>query len=328
MAFQTYRTDEEYTRTSRILEIVQHIALQPRRWLRRDLAKHFKLSERQLDKDLQVIRHGLKLDLRHSIEGYYFETMPHLPAVSYTFSEALALLQAARAAQAVPGVASSDLAAAIARLESIFPPEFSLLLRQTVQQTQRFHRKSPREEKLRLLYEAMAFRRKVHVNYEVGSRGGEMTERIIRPYHLLPYVRSWQVIAYCELRQDVRMFKVDRVSEGQLLTETYTIPDDFDLDDYMGQGWGLMRGVAGEPEPVILRFSPTVGRGVTEEWWHDSQDSEELADGRWEMRFKVGITPEFVRWLLYYGDQVEIVEPHHLRVRVAEEHRRAGGKED
>ncbi len=34
---------------------------------------------------------------------------------------------------------------------------------------------------------------------------------------------------------------------------------------------------------------------------------------------------KFVRWLLYYGDQVEIVEPHHLRVGVAEEYRRSTG---
>ncbi len=30
---------------------------------------------------------------------------------------------------------------------------------------------------------------------------------------------------------------------------------------------------------------------------------------------------KFVRWPLYYGGQMEIVEPHHLRVRVAKEHR-------
>lgn len=324
MSKPSIRTDEENIRTARILDMIQCIAHQPRRWLRRNLAEKYEVSERQIDKDLQIVRHKLRLQLQHDTEGYYFETMPQLPAVSYSFAEGLALLLAARAAQALPGVASMDLAAAIARLESIFPTEFGTLLRQVVRQAQHFNAESPRQYKLQLLYEAMAFQRKVWMNYRVGQRGGELTERVIRPYHLLPYVRSWQIIAYCELRQEVRMFKVDRIEAGRLLTEQYEIPTDFDLDAYMGQGWGLMRGAAGEPEPVILRFSPTVGRGVTEEWWHGSQETEELPDKRWEVRFNVGITPEFVRWLLYYGDQVEIVEPHHLRVHVAEEHRRAG----
>lgn len=324
MAEEVVRKDEENTRTARVLEMIQLIAHQPRRWLRRDLAARYEVSDRQVDKDLQIIRHGLRLRLGHSTDGYYFETVPQLPAVSYTFSEGLALLQAARAAQAMPGIDSGDLAAAIARLEAIFPAEFGSLLRQTVRHTLQFGANSPRQAKLQLLYKAMAFRQKIWMAYAVGARGGEITERVIRPYHILPYVRSWQVIAYCELRQTERMFKVDRIVEGRLLREEYSIPADFDLDAYMGQGWGLMRGAAGEPEPVTLRFSQGVGLGVAEEWWHDSQDSDKLPDGRWEVRFNVGITPEFVRWLLYYGDQVDIVEPHHLKVRVAEEHRRAG----
>jgi predicted DNA-binding transcriptional regulator YafY len=75
---------------------------------------------------------------------------------------------------------------------------------------------------------------------------------------------------------------------------------------------------------VVLRFNQRLGLSVSEEQWHNSQEVDELPDGRWEMRLEIGITPEFVHWLLYYGDQVEIVQPHHLRVRVAEEHRRAG----
>jgi predicted DNA-binding transcriptional regulator YafY len=132
------------------------------------------------------------------------------------------------------------------------------------------------------------------------------------------------MIAYCELRQGVRMFKVDRIVEGRLLDESYHIPNDFDLDAYMGQGWGLIRGVAGEPGLVVLRFNQRLGLSVSEEQWHNSQEVDELPDGRWEMRLAIGITPEFVHWLLYYGDQVEIVQPHHLRVRVAEGHWRAG----
>ena len=51
---------EETKRTSRILEIVQIIATAPRRYLRRHLAHRFEVSERMIQKDLDVIRHGLK----------------------------------------------------------------------------------------------------------------------------------------------------------------------------------------------------------------------------------------------------------------------------
>jgi len=40
--------------------------------------------------------------------------------------------------------------------------------------------------------------------------------------------------------------------------------------------------------------------------------------------FRLGITPEFVNWVLYYGSRVRVVQPEHLRrQRVVAEHRRA-----
>ena len=62
------RPYEEMKRTSRILEIVQIVATAPRRYLRRDLATRFEISERMIQKDLEVVRRGLKL-LLHSPEG-------------------------------------------------------------------------------------------------------------------------------------------------------------------------------------------------------------------------------------------------------------------
>lgn len=156
-----------------------------------------------------------------------------------------------------------------------------------------------------------------------GSRGGEANERIVEPYHIMPYGRSWHLIAYDHRRQEVLQFKVDRVEEAELLDTSYAIPADFDPDVYLGDSWGVMRGAAGEPEEVELLFEPEAGRWVAEEHWHKSQQSETLPDGRVRVTFHVGITPEMVSWLLYYGARVQVVAPEWLLERVAEEHRRA-----
>ncbi|MEE8392490.1 MAG: WYL domain-containing protein, partial [Anaerolineae bacterium] len=262
---------EETKRTARILEIVQIIATAPRRYLRRDLAARFEISERMIQKDLEVVRHGLKLLLLHSPEGYYFEDVPRLPALQYTFAEALALLLAVQAARQVSGVGSVELAAAAARLESLFPPEFAPLLRQAVSRPVVTAQREHRQQMLMLLNQSLLEGRKVRMVYETRSRGGAVSERVVRPYHIMPYVRSWQLVAYCELREAVRMFKVDRIQEATLLDERYNIPADFDVDAYMGSGWGAMRSGAGEPVDVVLRFEPEAGQWVTEEYWHPSQ---------------------------------------------------------
>lgn len=319
------RSDEELKRTSRILELVQIIAVAPRRYLRRDLAARFEITERMIQKDLHVIRHGLKLPLCHSPEGYYFENMPRLPALQYTFAEALALLLAVQAAQQVSGISSAELAAAVARLEALFPAEFTPLLRQVVNRPVITVQRKHRQQMLSLLNHALLEGHKVRMTYETRSRGGEVSERVVHPYHIMPYVRSWQLIAYCERRNQVLMFKVDRIREATLLEEHYRIPADFDLDTYLGTTWGVMRGEAGELVDVLLRFEPEAGRWVAEEYWHPSQRVEEQPDGSVLFRLHIVVTPEFVNWLLYYGSRVEVLEPQELRKRVAEEHRRAAG---
>lgn len=316
------RSLEQFKHTP-IVELVQIISMAPRRYLRRDLAARFEVSERMIQKDLDVIRHGLKFPLRHSPEGYHFDEVPHLPALQYIFAEALALLLAVQAARQVSGIGSAELAAAVARLEALFPAEFTPLLRQVVSRPVITARRKHRQQMLMLLNRALLEGRKVRMTYETRSRGGEISERVVHPYYIMPYVRSWQLIAFCERRNEVLIFKVDRIHEATLLDEGYTIPDDFDLDDYMGATWGLMRGEAGEAVDVVLRFDPEAGRWVAEEYWHSSQRVEEQADGGVLFRLHIAVTPEFVNWLLYYGSRVEVLEPAWLRERVAEEHRRA-----
>ena len=318
--------DEEIKRTSRILQIIHLIALRPRRYRAKDLAQHFEISERMIKKDLQIVRHGLRLSLRSSIQGYYFTETPQLPSVAYSFTEALALVQAVQVSRQVTGISSSDLAAAVARLIALFPPAFGRFL-QGLSHRPRITRvtveRKHRQEMLQLLNRGLLESCKLEIVYRTARREGAVTQRVVHPYHIMSYVRSWQLIAYCENRQDVIMFKVDRIQKATLLDENYEIADRFDLDQYMGDAWGVMRSEGQAPERVELHFAPDAGRWVAEEYWHKSQQVEELPDGRVIFRLNIAITPDFTSWVLYYGSKVEVMKPDHLRTAVALEHQRA-----
>lgn len=320
--------DDQIRRTARVLEIIQQIATAPGYWSRKQLSEHHQVGERMIQKDLELIRYRLGLTLVHDGSGYCFERLPHLPTTTYSFAEALALLAAARAAQALPGINSAELAAAIARLESIFPDELRATLREATEQLPERAAKAHRQKMLSLLHRAEVERRPVSIHYLTGSRGGRGRTRTVEPYALMPYGRSWHLIAFDHHRRAVLQFKVDRVQEATLLEGRYEIPREFDLNAYLGDAWGLMRGAAGEPEHVVLLFRPQAGRWVAEERWHHSQQSEELPDGRVQVEFFVGVTPEMVRWLLYYGPDVYVVSPEWLREAVAAEHRAALEKQE
>ncbi|MBK8048902.1 MAG: WYL domain-containing protein [Anaerolineales bacterium] len=314
---------EELKRTSRIIEMVRMIANAPERYNRKALADRFEISERMIGKDLEVIRHGLKLPLLHSKQGYSFENTPHLPLLQYSFSEALALLSAVQAALQMAEIGSPDLAAAIARLEALFPAEFVPLLRQVSRPAPATAHGQHRQQMFILLNRALLGQNKVDMHYETASRGGDITERVVRPYAIMPYVRSWQLIAYCETRSAILMFKLDRIQEARILPERYVIPESFTVDGYMGNTWGALRSEHAKVDDVLLHFDAEAGRWVTEEAWHATQEVDHLEDGSVLFRVRIVVTPEFVKWVLRYGSQVKVIEPSHLREAVATEHKKA-----
>mgnify|MGYP000872515200 CR=1 FL=1 len=314
--------DNQIRRTARILEIIQQIAVSPRYWTRRRLAEYHEISERSIQKDLEIIRLRLKLTMKTEGDGYYFLQLPNLPGTHFSFAEAIALLSAARAAQAMPGVNSAELAVAITRLETIFPNEIRPFLRETLDHLPRSVTKTHRQRMLALIYRAYYERKQIQITYQTLKEEQGM-ERIVEPYSIIPYGRSWHMIAYCQRKQYILQFKIDRILEAHLLESGYERPRDFDLDEYMGDSWGLMRGAAYEPEPVVLAFDNIAGRWVSEEYWHKSQEIEKNEDGSFTVRFHVGVTPEMISWLLYYGARVRVIEPAWLREKVEEEHRKA-----
>jgi predicted DNA-binding transcriptional regulator YafY len=312
---------EETKRIARVLRIIQLIGSHPRQWSRARLADEFEVSHRTIDNDLQLIRHGLLYDLKRNRDGYYLVNSPPTPALHLAIPETLALVLAAQLAGDSGAVDPSTIAGALAHLESILPPSIVPYLRQMNAARNRpaFGPIHARGGLLAMLEQAIIDGRKVAINYRSASRNGEVTQRTIAPYHLLPYERSWQVIAHDSVRGEVRMFKVDRITHCALTDNTYTIPPDFDLSTYLGSTWGVLRGEGGPSEEVVLDFSAQAAEWVRDERWHPSQETERRPDGSLVMRFHCSITHELVRWILSHGAQVYVRLPAHLRDAVVME---------
>jgi predicted DNA-binding transcriptional regulator YafY len=176
---------------------------------------------------------------------------------------------------------------------------------------------------LELLTRAWADRRRIRISYQ--ATGAAPSERVIEPY-FLEVSRSEPaayVLAHDSLRQAIRTFKIERISEAELLDETYELPEDFDPYAYLAPAWGIM------PEEtevdVVLRFSPVVTGRVKESVWHRSQQLRDLEGGGCEVRLRVGGTREIRQWILSWGGDVEVLAPEELRADLAEHARRMLG---
>lgn len=66
---------------------------------------------------------------------------------------------------------------------------------------------------------AITNKNKVRIKYNSNNSG--ITQRIIHPAELFIYINKWYIAAFCELRNDIRLFKLENILEYEVLKELY-----------------------------------------------------------------------------------------------------------
>ncbi|HET8840578.1 MAG TPA: YafY family protein [Ktedonobacteraceae bacterium] len=164
--------------------------------------------------------------------GYRLRPGFKLPPLMWTEGEALAVtlgLQAVQQlglSQALPTIES-----ALAKVERVLPPN----LRERVQAMQEkiildLHADGEndlqRDSYLMILSTAAHQGKRVRMRYQ--ARQNEQNERNFDCYGLVYHNRRWYAIGYCHLRLSIRMFRLDRIQELEMLEEGFTPPANFD----------------------------------------------------------------------------------------------------
>jgi predicted DNA-binding transcriptional regulator YafY len=168
-----------------------------------------------------------------------------------------------------------------------------------------------------LITHAIDRRRTAQIRYFSASRG-KTGRREVEPYRLWYAAGGLYLIAYCHLREDVRMFAVERIRSIALTDRQYQMPLGFEVEEYVQDALMIMRG---RRIDVELLFSKKVAGWVKDKLWHSSQETVSMKDGRLGMTLKVADTDELVGWILSFGSQVRVVRPDSLGAKVQEEAR-------
>ena len=134
----------------------------------------------------------------------------------------------------------------------------------------------------------------------------------------------------------VRTWKLSRMRNVRLLTDTYEIPPDFSPNAYLQNAWGLM-GKRGRGVSVKLRFASEAAPRVLENDIHGLEVLREEPDGSLLAQVEVGVDDEgfpieIFPWIQSWGPRVEVLEPGTLRKRwlseIREMHRRFATEDD
>ncbi|MGW9528155.1 helix-turn-helix transcriptional regulator [Paenibacillus terrae] len=301
-------------KTDRLLAIL--LELQRKDILRaEDLAGIFETSVRTIYRDIQALSEsGVPIvgapGIGYSLmEGYF------LPPVSFTVEEAVALLIGTDfVEQKFDTEYGTKAQASRRKIEAILPESIRREVSRVRTTIRLFAggKEVDRREKtyLETLRLAILEKRKVRFGYSKRmpeADGNRQSVRVVAPYGLVLLHGSWVLLGQCDLRQQLRHFRLSRMDELIVLEDGFQFPADFKLQDY--------KQADDRHISVRILARPEIADKVKEANNFYMEAVEEHTDGL-HVLFRVRQPEELLQWILGWGADMVVLEPESLRDRV------------
>ncbi len=207
-------------RADRLFQIVNVLRRRRTATTATHLAERLGVSARTVYRDIRdLILAGTPIDGEAGV-GYRIRPGYDLPPLMFDRDEIQALVLGARIVRQFgdPALArASD--AILGKVAAIVPKDLAPLVAETRLFVPSTIGAGKSADALTLAREALIARRKVELSY--AKADGAATTRTVRPLGIFFWGRIWTLAAWCELRQDFRSFRLDRVVASTLLDETF-----------------------------------------------------------------------------------------------------------
>ena len=220
-------------RADRLFEIIQ--VLRRMKLARaRDLAGKLEVSERTIYRDIRdLMASGVPIEGEAGV-GYILRGGYDLPPMMFDEQEIEALVLGVRI---VESWADRKLAEAagnvLAKVETVIPERLRRHMAETALLAPANHFTEPISIDPAELRKAVNGKLKVRFRYWDGEN--RRTERTVRPLALAFYGPVWLLASWCELRQDFRAFRLDRIDDLTVLEETFPLERGKTIQDYLRQ---------------------------------------------------------------------------------------------
>ena len=146
----------------------------------------------------------------------------------------------------------------------------------------------------------------VMISADHRARGSAQLSRNTRlgPIAMLFGEGRQYLLAWSEYQDDLRLFALVGFERIALDPDVYSCPEDFDLQDWLAESFGIWRE---EPQDVAWRFLPEVADEAATHVFHPKQTAARMPDGSLMVRFRAGGRQEMAWYLARWGDKVEVV---------------------
>lgn len=197
-------------RADRLFQIVQYLR-GGRLVTAAKLAERLEVSERTIYRDIADLQaSGVPIDGEAGV-GYLMRDGYDLPPLMFTRDEIVALVAGARLVRAWGGAAMARAAEeALIKIDAVLPETEQHRADQIEIHAIALEMTPEVRARIDEMEQAVEERRRLRLFYSDAE--ARPTERIVRPLGLWFWGKVWTLVAWCELRNDFRMFRLDRIA--------------------------------------------------------------------------------------------------------------------
>ena len=203
-------------RTERLYAVVEELrAAGTRGRSARQLAAHFEVSVRTIERDLSALgQAGVPLATKHGrTGGFTLDRSMTLPPLNFTPREAAAVAVALSRNEHT--LFTRDARAALHKILGAMPEWALREARLTAEKVRLLVRPTPAPdaEVAETIWRAVRENDVLHIHYI--DVGGVETERVVEPRHVILGPNGSYLTAWCQLRGDERVFRMDRIIRAE-----------------------------------------------------------------------------------------------------------------
>ncbi len=291
-----------------------------------ELAKSLDCHPRTVYRDLEALQIAGFPVLNERKEGKnlwsLMDTVRHQIPIPFSLTELMALYFSRDMMKVLKNTIFHDsLESLFKKIKTMLSPEYIRYLEQ-VEKSMEVGRTPHKpygkyREVIAAVNEATIQRQYIEMEYYTMSRR-KKTRRKIAPYKIWFFDGTFYLIGFCLLRQDVRIFVIDRIRKVKLTADTFEIPESFDFKEFMKFRFGVFHG---EPTLVTIRFSSDIAGYIKEKIWHPSQKIKSQKDGSIIFSVEVAGTDEIKFWIMQWGAGALVLAPDALKAEISDEAR-------
>ncbi len=293
------------------------IQLQSKRVVKaQDVADRFNISLRTVYRDIRTLEEaGIPLVGEAGV-GYSIMDGYRLPPVMFTIEEATAFLTAEKLVEKLTDPSTEEsYKSAMYKIKSVLRSAEKDHLEIMDDYIEVLRNPYLPEESnpgsLQRILKSIAEKKVLSISY-FANHSQEKTSRNIEPIGIFYYGSKWHLIAFCQLRNDYRDFRTDRIAQ---ITAT---PLPFKKQHPSLKAYLKQVTETKELLKVILLVDPSRMKHFGEQKYYNGFISQREVGDKVEMTFLTSSLEGFARWFIIFGDHAQIVTPDHLKTRVKE----------